>query len=402
MKKILLPSLFISTIAILILSCLLVYPYYTYNKALKNQVQSQWYALSRYDERFLSPSKKEEIEKIEMKNEELWSLFHFQNIKIPLPRKNPFYRVSPDFGPKSDGFSFGLNIYDTKFNRISRIIFVKPYYFDRKLRSQKLFKLPIVREVLVSLRENKLWKLIFSKEIKGWNHSFSEMMTNLYLIHLRSLILPQNFTNYKLINDTTALIELETKNKDFSTELVLTRARGLIYSFIIVTEKDNQESRLVRSKFLREVEFSVSSKALSSILYKEFKALDFRDQSDNLGMLYLLSAWSHDKKMELIKEIIFYLERGEANQKELEAFYPFAINKYHQSFSTQLVEGINLDPKLLLKVSVDREKYLEENNLKNELVEKSITVKKEVEGKKSIKQRAKRETTKKEKRMFID
>ena len=48
------------------------------------------------------------------------------------------------------------------------------------------------------------------------------MATNLYLLHLRSEILPENFTSYRLINDKTALVELESKNKDFTTELVMT------------------------------------------------------------------------------------------------------------------------------------------------------------------------------------
>jgi hypothetical protein len=384
MKKIFLAFIFSISIVVLLLSVLLVYPYHYYNDAIKNKAEGRWFHLSRFDERFYTPGKMESLESVEMKNNDLWSKFHFQNIKIPLPKKNPFYRVSPDLHLNGTKTTFGLSLFNTNKERISRILFVSPYVMKKNLRAQELFKLPIVREVLVGIKEPKLWRLLFEKEIKGWNISFSEMATNLYLLHLRSEILPKNFLTYKLINYKTAVVELESKQKDFSTELVMTRARGLIYSFILITEKDNEESKLLRYKFLKEIEFIPSSPVLTDILYKEFKALDYKDQVDNLGMLYLLSAWSHKNDKDLLKEMIFFLERGVANQKELQAIYPYVYKTFGKTFSTQKVDNLDLTNDLFLKLQVEQEFYqtnlkeVEESQKKDDLlIRKPLPIKKE-------------------------
>jgi len=406
MKQLILLGLFFLSFIIFGAGALVVSPYYFYNKVIHNDYFNEWYGITNYDSKFLAPSKVIELKQEKLGNEDLWKRFHFMDVVLPLPVKNPFYFVAPilKYYPKNKRTELGLMLYGGDNRELFKIFFIQNQFFPNVMRGQKLFTLPLVKNHLKSIPVEKVWKDIFSVEIGDWNIDFTDMTYNLYLLHLRSKIIPENAVSYSLLEGTdTAIIVLESNNMDYKNELIMTRTRGLIYSFIIVTEKGNQESELMRYKMLKEVRFQGGSERLSSILYKEFKGLNYDDQIDHQGMLYLLSAWTHNKdRKELIQEMVVHLERGEKNQRQLEPLYQFSKAKYGTTFTRNLVKDVDLTDSVLLKRNVELEKQAEEEALRNQKIivpEVKLTDEEEIN---LMLKRAKRKKKKSKRRMIID
>jgi hypothetical protein len=373
MKNFILAFTFLLILIISGATIVVVSPYYYYNKILNNDYDSKWYSLPEFKKSYLTPGGLIEGDSKELGNADLWQKFHFMDVVIPMPVKNPFFYVSPvlNYDEESKSTSFGLRLHSESNRDISKLYFLKNRLFPNVIKSQELFKLPIIKKELKSLVKTQLWKDIFTKKIDNWNIPFKDMIYNLYLIQLRAKVLPERYLSYSLVKgSSTAIIELESKNKDYITEMILTYSRGLIYSFILLTEKNNEESKLVRYKFLNEVKFRGGSDRLAKILYIEYKNLEYIEQIDHRGMLYLLSAWTHanDNKSFII-EMIENLEKGKGNQKQLEALYKFAIQKYDKTFTNRSIEDLDLTDDIKLKRDIELENRKEQKALLNKKIE---------------------------------
>ena len=139
--------------------------------------------------------------------------------------------------------------------------------------------------------------------------------------------------------------------------LFLNRRGESIYSFIMVSQKENKEAINLRFKFLSDMEFVDTTPTLADIIYKEFKGLEFQRQTDHEGMLYMLSAWSHaQSRLEFIKASIGFLERGEDNQKQLSPLYSYMFKRLGRTFAKKGVTGLELDSDVKLKHMIELEK----------------------------------------------
>lgn len=405
MKRLLIISLFVCAAGIVALGALFASPYYFYNKIVNHNYQSKWYRLENYRPQLLAPTKGFFVEEEGTGNEDLWKVFHFGDTLVPLPVKNPFYSVGPllSYDKKRKITRTGLALYGMGGRDISKLYFVSNVIMDPETRSQELFKLPFAMDIIKSAGAEKVWKDLFTKDLSIWNIPFSEMVYNLYLLQLRSKIFPSNLIEFSGLDSDTGVARLESQNKDYFTELVMTRSRGVIYSYIIVTEKDNRESAILRFKFLNEVGFRPGSEALAGILYKEFKALDYDQQIADEGMLYLLSAWSHDMdKKEYLKELIFYMERGEGNEKQLETLYAYASDRYGEVFTRRLVEGVKLEAKMRLKRNIELENQREMEALKDKEIQGDVKPISREDRLKARIEDAKKNKTRKSSRMILD
>ena len=86
-----------------------------------------------------------------------------------------------------------------------------------------------------------------------------------------------------------------------------------------------------------------------------------------------MSAFSHDlENREYLKQMIYWLERGEDNQKQLKALYEFASKKYGKVFTNRLVEGLEVDPEILLQRNIELENAREIKKIKNRKVETEV------------------------------
>lgn len=404
MKKIILATLYSISALLLVTGLLLVSPYYYYNKILKNDYNSKWFSLNNVNEKTLTPTGKLELKEPNLGNDDLWRKFHIRDTNIPLPFKNPFFFVAPilKYNNKTKITNYGISVFGTSKLEISKVFFVNNRILPSVIRSQDLFKLPISTEILKGIPFEKIWKDVFLKDISKWDVPYSELLYNLYLLQLRSVILPDKFKTFGLIDDQTAIVELFSKDKDYKSELVLTKRRGLIYSYLIVTDLNNNESQVLRYKYLKEISFRPSSETLSPIIYKEFKALEFKDQIGQIGMMYLISAYSHNDDPVYLKEMIKYLERGEGNQTPLKRLYEYANERYGSTFASKIIQGLELEQDLILKRNIELEKQQKIEELSQKEIITAPAQKSDQERFEEKIQQAKENQTIKENRMIID
>jgi len=404
MKKIILVILYGTSVVLIALGLLLVSPYYYYNQIIKKDYSSEWFSLSNFDDSFLTPHKQVELKEPNLGNDDLWRKFHIRDTFIPLPFKNPFFFVAPilKYDSTKKSTNFGISVYGTSKLEISKVFFVNNRILPSVTRAQKLFKLPLATEILKSVSFEKIWIDIFSENLKVWEVPYSKLLYKLYILQLRTVILPDKFKSFSLLNERTGIVELYSNDKDYKSELILTKQRGLIYSYLIVTDLNNEESQVLRYKYLKEISFRPSSDSLSSIIYKEFKALEYQDQVSQIGMMYLISSYSHSMDPIYLKEMIKYLERGENNQTQLKRLYEYADKRYGETFASKIIKGIELEEELSLQRNIELEKQrkLEELSQKKiELKPRQITPEEELEERI---QEAKRNKKIQNNRMIID
>lgn len=334
------------------------YPYRLYSNWIEGSDWNRYYSIQGYNRAWLKPVQVEGIPPYKEDYAQLWREFPLRNVQIPLPVRHPLFQTIPmieSVGEKSTP-QIGITILNPTGREISRVYTLPLSISPDHSQGQELFKLPFVRNRILKYSPEKLWKDIFTYEIKVSSKSLDEMIYDLYLLHVRSKILPKGTLKYGMIRGDKALIELTSSNKDYIVELIMTFNGGSIYSYVLRTEKNNDESRKLRSKFLENITFNPVDPAMGKFLYKEFKQLNFARQVDQEGMLYLLSAWSQETtNVDLMKEMIFYLERGRNNHLQLKPLYKFAMKHFGKTFSTKKEYKDDDDQNLALQRKIEIE-----------------------------------------------
>lgn len=334
------------------------YPYRLYSGWIEGKNWNRYYSIVGYRQSWLKPSGIEEIPPYKEDYGQLWRSFPLRNAQIPLPVRHPMFQTVPlveSTGEKNPP-QIGISILAPSSRELSRIYTLPTQLAADHSQGQDLFKLPFVRNRILKLSPDKLWKDMFTYSIEVKSKSLDEMIYDLYILHLRSKTLPKETVRYGMTNKNQALIELSSKDKDYMIELVLTHENGSIYSYVLRTEKNSDESKKLRAKFLDNISFSAIDPNMARILYTEFKGLNFARQVDSEGMLYLFSAWSQDlNNVEMLKETIFFLERGRTNSLQLKPLYTFALKHYGKTFTTRNIFGDHEDPNLALQRKIEIE-----------------------------------------------
>lgn len=364
-------------------------PYYYYNSIVNGKESFEWYSLRSYQDNFVRPGKSRDLSFQKLSDERLWQKFHVKNQMIPIPVRNPFYFVSPvlKYVPKNKNTEFGISIFNASKEVISQVYFLPKINFPNAARSQKLFEFPIVKNYLKTFSSERIWKDLFVKDLSNWNISYKEMVYNLYLLEIRSHLFNKRTSDYYYLNNVDkAVIKVRHKDQDYISEIIMTRRGENIYSFILVSKKENKEATNLRFKFLSDMEFVDTTPSLADIIYKEFKGLEYHRQIDHEGMLYMLSAWSHaQSRLEFIKVAIGFLERGTDNQKQLSPLYTYMFRRFGKTFANKNILGLDLDSDVKLKHMIEIEKVKGDEieayqEVKTEVMpDKKISVKDEYE-----------------------
>lgn len=364
---------FLITVAIVAVGGYIVftgYPYYMYSRWAKGSHFDRYYYIEHYRPQFLSPTKIEAISPYTEEYAQLWKNFPVRNTLLPLPTRHPLYYTVPllEVTHKSARPQIGMIIMGASGREVSRISTLPLGVFPNYLQGQELFKLPYFKNKLKRYSSEEIWKELFTRKITVESKKLDDMLLDLYILHLRASFFPKTMKSYGLIGDgRLALIEVESKNKDYIKEIVLSFDNGLIHSYLLTTEVINTESKKLRSKFLREISFGPMDESMGRILYTEFKQLNFARQIDQEGMLYLFSAWTQDiEKVEMFKELIFYLERGLRNQAQLAPLYEFAYKKFGKTFTTRTGTAGAGDYNMQLQRKIELENNQKVQELKKE------------------------------------
>lgn len=335
------------------------YPYYLYSNWARGTNWNKYYYVQDYRSSLMAPINAEEIPPYKEDYGQLWREFPLRNTLVPLPVRHPLFQTIPIVHANSQKQldKVGMIIASAQGRDLSSIITLPRTVHQDYSLGQELFKLPFVRNRILKISPDQMWKDIFSHTIKVESKSMDEMIYDLYLLHVRSKILPKETLRFGLIkNDQIALIELASPDKDYMLELVLTFDNGNIYSYVLKTEKNSKDSRKLRSKFLNSISFMPMDPAMGKILYTEFKQLNYARQVDQEGMLYLFSAWSQEvENVDLLREMIFYLERGKLNLRQLKTLHRYALAKYGKTFSNKSMADESDDPELTLRRKIEIE-----------------------------------------------
>lgn len=356
------------------------YPYRLYSNWARGEGWNNYYMISSYRDIYLTPVEFDPVVEYKEDFSQLWKPFPLRNALVPLPTRHPLFRTVPiiqRFNPKADPL-IGMSILSAKGRELSNLYTVSAKYFPDFSFGQELFKLPFVRNRILKYDINQVWNDVYSKKIEVKSKEMDEMIYDLYLIHLRSEMIPDKAIKYGILKDGIAVLELESEDKDYKIEMINKLLNGQVYSYVLKTDLRNDESKKLRSKFLGSINFSHVDSSMGDILYKEFKQLSYNRQVDPEGMLYLFSAWSMDINNEnLMKEMIFYLERGSNNELQLVPLYRFSYSQFGTTFTTK-DSGVNsLDPEIQLRRMIELEKMKEKEKA---AASKVIVVPDEMEG----------------------
>ena len=334
-------------------------PFKKYSGWVTGKEWDRYFEVSNYRQLFLSPTELEEIPPYQEDYVQLWKEFPIRNTLIPLPTRHPLYQTQPivDYKSKSELPSLGIILLSPEGREISRLYTLPNRLHQDHSQGQEIFKLPYFRKRILNKSLDELWRDIFSHKIIVEEKSFDEMIYDLYILHIRSRILPEDTVRYGMIkNGKQAMVELASKDKDYRVELVLTQVNGAIFSYILKTEINKTESTKLRSKFLESISFTPIDEGIGRILYTEFKQMGYARQVDHEGMLYLFSAWSQNTdNSELLKEMINYLERGVHNKNQLKTLYNYAYRKYGKTFTNRSALESQDDPELDLQRKIEIE-----------------------------------------------
>lgn len=335
------------------------YPYRLYSSWAKGENWNNYYIIRGYRKDLLIPKPIDPVEDYKEDFVQLWRPFPIRNTLIPLPVRHPLFKTIPliqRYSSKTPPM-IGMSIHSAKGRELSHIYTIAARYLPDYTLGQELFKLPFVRNRILKFDSQQVWRDLYSKNIEVKSKSMDEMIYDLYIIHLRSEMIPENAEKFGLIDNDVAVIEIASTDKDYKIEMINKLLNGQIYTYVLKTDLKKNESKKLRSKFLSSINFSHVDSAMGDILYREFKNLSYQRKIDQEGMLYLFAAWSLDiEKSELMREMIFYLERGTQNQLQLIPLHHFAFAHYGSTFTTKNTETGFADPALELQklIELDR------------------------------------------------
>jgi hypothetical protein len=342
-------------------------PPYLYDQAIHGKSDHRFYQLNKFTRKFFTPTKNTFVSDISGSYSNLWKEFHVKDVVVPLPAGHPMYQAVPSVRllPGISDPQLGIRFNGPTGREIARLQLIKSGIWSNEADGQELFRLPMVRKEILKRNQETIWRDVFTHKIVGWDLPWQEMVYNLYILHLRSIMLPEDFTNFGMIEGKEmAYVELPSKNKDYKTELIFSFEKGLLLSYLLVTDMHASDSKEMRARFINGISFRSSDPALTPIIYREFKQLSFSKQTDQEGMLYLMSAWSHDlNNTEMLKEMIYYLERGSKNKEQLRALYRYSFQKYKKTFTTRDIGIQDDDPDIKLQRQIELEALAERKSL---------------------------------------
>lgn len=345
------------------------YPYRLYSSWLSGHGWNKYYMISSYRSLYLVPKNIDSIEEYKEDFQQLWKPFPLRNTLVPFPVRHPLFRTVPiiqRYDSKSDPI-IGMSILSAKGRELSNLYTVTARYLPDYSLGQELFKLPFVRNRILKYDQNEVWKDIYTRKIEVGSKNMDEMIYDLYIMYLRSEMIPKNAMKYGLIHDDIAVLEIESEDKDYRVEMINKLLNGQVYTYVLKTDLRNPESTKLRSKFLRSINFTHVDNSMGDILYKEFKQLSYNRQIDSEGMLYLFSAWSMDIKNEsLMREMIYYLERGTQNDLQLIPLYQFSYSQFGSTFTTRRgsVDSSNPEIQLQRMIEIERKEEREKASRK--------------------------------------
>lgn len=342
--------------------CILVItiPHHFYQEAIQNGVVSPFITLRKLPERFYEGSffSLENIEGYYNEDAGRWKDFHFENYLLPMPVRHPLYLVIPQITDISNGVEIGYKLIGHSKKEISKFEILKFENFKLDFISNRIFSLPYFQNYIMKKGIDQIWKDIFSlnflndpflktpplvERIKFWEYPFQEMVYRLFILNMRMRVLPLNLEKIEFFQERRLGI-IQVKDEEartdgvtrFKEEIIFLLENDQIHKLKIRSRYEDKGAQAFRKKILESISHKSTDQLSSSAIYNEYLQLSYQQKLDQEGMVYLFSAWTHEKEnRNFIREMIRFLERGKQEKEHLDPLYDYAFKKFGSNFSTE-------------------------------------------------------------------
>jgi len=372
--------------ALLILFIIMLGPYILYFKIVRDGIESDYLTIRSaaiglaIDQKlFESATLPEELDYIKS----LWRPFHFINYSVLLPVAHPEISLVP-IVKKASGeryLNLGFIFTDVRNKKLFSFQTKGQSFFETFLDKHKLFNLPLFRNYIMAKDTEEIWNDLFTKDLalaaqekgeqgspsllaritKLWGNSYRELVYDLFIYNLRINIFPSGIKKilYFPLKKLAAIEIWAGKKIDsfMKTEEIFILVDKTLLRLTIETDQSNSQGGNLRNIFLVNLAYKEEAENSFGLLYDEFRGLPIDMRKDQVGMIYLMSAWSHNLlEKKVLQEIIFYLEKGRGNFMQLDPFYQYAYEVYGDTLSSVANKIDDADVSLKKKILEELDK----------------------------------------------
>ncbi|MBL6990106.1 MAG: hypothetical protein ISR65_10025 [Bacteriovoracaceae bacterium] len=312
---------------------------------------------------------KKEIAMSEQVRSNSWRLIHFGNYELAIPTRHPLVRLIPtiDFKASINNPNIGLKFNDIGQEEYTAIRVLTPTTLNLNLEQGNFFSIPIVQEVIEAKKIDTIWEDLFSKKVSKLELTdfiqfrISAIVYNLYLLHLRDVLLPDNSTQTSYFKQKEmGIVFIDQNDGRYRLENLFFLRNGKIYRLELKTRNHDIFSERIRDIFLTNLNFKMSYSAAADKIYAKHKTFRYDQKVDQEGMIHLFSAWTHAdaNKAKYLREMIQYLERGKSNMNHLAPLYEYALRKHNSNFSR--IQEDPIEKVLTKKIAQEVEEEIQE------------------------------------------
>jgi hypothetical protein len=394
--KIILPLLFLVLIAAGYFFSLRI-PYHFCQEAIHEGIHSPFLKLRKLPDKFYSGQDYQFIRMVGLttNKEKQWENLHFNDFLIPFPVRHPSFLIAPYIEKEAGEYLFGFEVLNYSYDIINRVVIRKKKPFYIELYHHKIFQLPLFEKMILDKGLEVVWQDIFKKDIfqSGFLETppfsenllpgdipLTEMVYNLFILTVRERFFP---VKVETINfwEKGRLGIIEVKDEEsqkgeptqYLQEVIYYLEGNQVYTIELKTKLEDLMAEKYRQRLLENLKFKLSEQDSSIPLYASFQNLKYQEKLTPGGLVYLYTAFSHQKESEnFLSQMIRFLERGKNKKVYLDPLYKYGYEHYGTSFSN-LLEKLRETEKEKLDRKVKEEEQFKRKSLED------ITILDEVE-----------------------
>ena len=358
-------SLFVALFFVIVFS-----PYFIYFQAISKGFSSGLLSITPINQAFILKGdfSNKKFREFLPENEKNWKVFHFSNFEIPLPVENPVIQLYPRMENLGKIESFGGFLNNYKGVNYFSFITGRNFSFDYPIDGQKVFTLPIFKNFLEAIPKEKMFELVFNKDLdiknldvtkkikllrKLWDISYQELVINLFILQIRNDIFPKNTKSFSWYSDKGyGVIELLGDNPGQYKEIIFMLVKGKIYSFQWQLSREELLSDNIRFRFLNTLKYKKSFPEAFIDAFNNYRELPLAKKISSTGFTILYSGLTHDSNNQnYLMAMVRDLKKGQGNEKYLQWLYDFGLRKFKVDLK---IDQSAIDAKRIEKEKADK------------------------------------------------